>query len=41
MPGYGFDDAGMVDWIALDHDELAKQRGTKKREFDWGEALFK
>jgi hypothetical protein len=41
MPGYGFDGAGMVDFIALDHDELAKQRGVKKREFDWGEALFK
>ncbi len=41
MPGYGFDGSGMVDWIGFDHDEMAKQRGTKKREYDWGEALFK
>jgi hypothetical protein len=41
MPGYGFDKGGYVEWIGLDHDELAAQRGTKKREYDWGEALFK
>jgi hypothetical protein len=42
MPGYGFDDAGMVDWIGLDHDEMKKQRGaSKKNEQYWGEALRK
>jgi hypothetical protein len=27
MPGYGFNKAGMVDWIALDHNEIKAQRG--------------
>ena len=26
MPGFGFDAAGLVAWVAPDHDELAKQR---------------
>jgi hypothetical protein len=41
MPGYGFDAAGFVDWIGFDHDEVAKQRGVAKREYDWAEGLFK
>jgi len=26
MPGFGFDSAGLVTWVAPDHDELQKQR---------------
>lgn len=32
LQGYGFDKAGKVAFISLDHDEMAKQRGTQKSE---------
>lgn len=30
MPGYGFDGAGMVEWIGFDHNEIDSQRKTSK-----------
>lgn len=33
LPGYGFDDAGMVHYISPDHDEYEAQNGMEKSEF--------
>ena len=30
MPGYGFDEGGMVKYVSPDHDEMEQQRGLKK-----------
>lgn len=27
LKGYGFDAAGLVTWVGMDHDEMKKQRG--------------
>ena len=40
MPGYGFK-GGSLEWVGVDHDELAAQRGLEKSEDSWLELLVK